>query len=560
MHRLVCPTADADRIVVAQREVPHTGEALPLCLNIAVEDRGELLARNGIVRTEAALAIAGNDASRSRPAHGLAVPRALVRIGVAHGIVDDGTARETPENGDDLAARRCAVRRKFALGHAGHKTVFIDVLHRVRVPRGIRDIGERQRRIAHNDKDTQVRCFHADKERIVFLYALAARALRCTVVAEDKDTAGVTRAEPLAVHGNVDQQLLAAEDCDRLAVDHQRDLNDGGTVKILMSELVRNLFGPFLCDLELQLGAAVLRQFTKYLGAQADARLIGFDNKLHTLLRRVRCGRLRQRDGDAVHLALDLRHDGHGVLAGLLRRADRLTQVLVGDGRACYAVFDGSGRRDRRADRLDIPLTGIGVKRPVVGVVPHDAVAVFDRIARQPDIRQIAVHLVEPTGVFAVVKFTQRFPVLADGPNVTAFCTDLGHTGLFKCFDKRVIDRCSLARNGDRAIEPVAAVRLDRHADGDLRADRRLGCSSLAAAGRAARLDRIGTEIVYIERHVFKMRQCRQRAECLFRGQRVILAGVAELICPGIDVGQHSVHHTGAGDGGQGCGVFAQSQ
>ena len=327
-----------------------------------------------------------------------------------------------------------------------------------------------------------------------------------------------------------------------------------------MSELVRNLFGPFLCDLELQLGAAVLRQFTKYLGAQADARLIGFDNKLHTLLRRVRCGRLRQRDGDAVHLALDLRRDGHGVLAGLLRRADRLTQVLVGDGRACYAVFDGSGRRDRRADRLDIPLTGIGIKRPVVGVVPHDAVAVFDRIARQPDIRQIAVHLVEPTGVFAVVKFTQRFPVLADGPNVTAFCTDLGHTGLVKRLNKRVIDRCSLARNGDGAVEPVTAVRLDRHADGDLRADRRLGFFNLAASGCTARLDQIGTEIVYIERHVFKMRQCRQCAERLFGGQRVILAGVAELICPGIDVGQHSVHHTGAGDGGQGCGVFAQSQ
>ena len=560
MHRLVRPIADAGRIVIAQWEVPHTGKALPLRFNIAVEDRGELLARNGVVRAEAALGIAGNDAGRSCPAHGLAVPRALVRIGVAHGIVDDGTARETPENGDDLAARRCAVRRKFALGHAGHKTVFIDVLHRVRVPRGIRDIGERQRRIAHNDKGTQVRCFHADKERIVFLYALAARALRCTVVAEDKDTAGVTRAEPLAVHGNVDQQCLAAEGRDRLAVDHQRDLNDGGTVKILMSELVRNLFGPFLCDLELQLGAAVLRQFTKYLGAQADARLIGFDNKLHTLLRRVRCGRLRQRDGDAVHLALDLRRDGHGVLAGLLRRADRLTQVLVGDGRACYAVFDGSGRRDRRADRLDIPLTGIGIKRPVVGVVPHDAVAVFDRIARQPDIRQIAVHLVEPTGVFAVVKFTQRFPVLADGPNVTAFCTDLGHTGLVKRLNKRVIDRCSLARNGDGAVEPVTAVRLDRHADGDLRADRRLGFFNLAASGCTARLDQIGTEIVYIERHVFKMRQCRQCAERLFGGQRVILAGVAELICPGIDVGQHSVHHTGAGDGGQGCGVFAQSQ
>ena len=123
-----------------------------------------------------------------------------------------------------------------------------------------------------------------------------------------------------------------------------------------------------------------------------------------------------------------------------------------------------------------------------------------------------------------------------------------------------MIDRCSLARNGAGAVEPVTAVRLDRHADGDLRADRRLGFFNLAASGCTARLDQIGTEIVYIERHVFKMRQCRQCAERLFGGQRVILAGVAELICPGIDVGQHSVHHTGAGDGGQGCGVFAQSQ
>ena len=56
------------------------------------------------------------------------------------------------------------------------------------------------------------------------------------------------------------------------------------------------------------------------------------------------------------------------------------------------------------------------------------------------------------------------------------------------------------------------------------------------------------------------MCQCRQRAECLFRGQRIICTVELELIGVGIDIRQQTVHNIDTGRSGQQRGILAHSQ
>ena len=141
-----------DRLIV--RELPE-GHAAPRQViahvpGILVEHDGQLFPGDGGVGPEAPVAVATGDPEGGGPAHRLAVPGGRVHVREVHQVVHLGTARQPPQDGDDLPPGGGAVGAEGGLAGAGHEAVLVGVDHRVIEPVVHIHIPEGQVRLRHD--------------------------------------------------------------------------------------------------------------------------------------------------------------------------------------------------------------------------------------------------------------------------------------------------------------------------------------------------------------------------------------------------------------------------
>ena len=138
-----CPRADGV-VVIELGEVGSASRGKVHVLCIAVQDRCQLLAGDVRVRTEGLGIIALDDAVLGRPRN----RGVVIRVGrnVRKLVVSgrSGFAGQSPQDGDDLAARSVLVCAEARHGNAVHKAVDVGVQNVVIVPVAVRHIVERQ--------------------------------------------------------------------------------------------------------------------------------------------------------------------------------------------------------------------------------------------------------------------------------------------------------------------------------------------------------------------------------------------------------------------------------
>ena len=99
-----------------------------------LENQVQLLLGDGVVGTEAAVAVAAHQLVAGRPADGLGVPLALRHVGELHEVVHHRPPNLPPQDSDQHSPGESSLRLEAALPHSVHQLMGPNVVYRFRVP------------------------------------------------------------------------------------------------------------------------------------------------------------------------------------------------------------------------------------------------------------------------------------------------------------------------------------------------------------------------------------------------------------------------------------------